>query len=189
MTIPDGKSHRSGYTPLAVTSPKSSALATEYGTADTASYLSADCAGSIRAVAAGKPIRHALDCITDAQSAATCFASLDRAGGSYACLEERPRAWRTRRAVRVKEVMGYEILGLRVYLGPATTYTREPSQLSFGIGLKWAAEMQRLVDKGLVRPHPALEVGGRWDGIIKGLDMLVRGEVKGHKLVVRISTL
>ncbi|KKY39952.1 putative zinc binding [Diaporthe ampelina] len=178
----------SGYTPLAVTSPQSSALATQYGAAYTASYLLVDCVGSIRAIAAGKMIRHALDCITDAQSAATCFASLGRAGGSYACLEECPQAWLTRRTVCVKEVMGYEILGQRVYLGPTTTYTREPSQLSFGIGLEWAAEMQELVDKELVRPHPALEVGGRWDGIIKGLDMLVRGEVKGHKIVVRIST-
>jgi hypothetical protein len=85
--------------------------------------------------------------------------------------------------------MGYEILGLPVYLGPATTYTRESSLMSFNIGQTWATEMQSLMDGGLLKTHPILEVDGGWGGIIKGLDMLRCGEVKGQKLVVRISTM
>jgi hypothetical protein len=47
--------------------------------------------------------------------------------------------------------------------------------------------MQGLLDKGQIEPHPPQEITGRWEGIIKGLGMLKNGEVKGHKLVVRIS--
>lgn len=178
--------HRAGYTPLAVASPKSAALCIQYGAADTVSYLTADPVGDIHSIAGGKPIRHAIDCITDVESSATCFSALSRAGGRYACLEECPPAWRTRRTVRVKEVMGFQILGLRVYLGPTTTYTREASPISFNIGQTWAAEIQSLVDQELLQPHPILEVSGGWEGIIKGLEMLRRGEVKGQKIVLKI---
>lgn len=105
------------------------------------------------------------------------------------CLEECPQPWRTRQTVRVKEVMGYEILNQRVDLGPTTTYTREPSETAFRVGMTWARELQVLLDQGLLQTHPILELHGRWEGIIDGLAMLQRGEVKGHKLVVRIGAL
>lgn len=181
--------HRSGYIPLAVVSSKSAALSIEYGAAATASYTAANPVEAIRSIAEGKPIRHALDCITDAESAGISFASLARAGGRYACLEECPQTWRTRRAVRVKEVMGYEILGDRVDLGPSSIYSREKSQTCLGIGQEWAADIQLLLDQGAVRHHPTREVTGKWDGIMQGLAMLQRGEVRGQKLVVRISEL
>lgn len=151
--------------------------------------MSANVVESIKSMAGGKAIRHTLDCITDAESCATCFSALGRAGGRYACLEECPHAWRTRQTVKVKEVMGYEILGQRVYLGLATTYTREPSEMAFQLGLTWAAEMQALLDRGWLDTHPVVEVQGRWEGITKGLAMLQRGEVRGHKLIVQIATL
>lgn len=138
-------------------------------------------------MAGDKPIRHALDCITDADSAAVCFGAISRAGGRYACLEECMPEWRVRRVVRVKEVMGYEILGDRVDLGPSSTYSREASPMCVEIGRVWVGEMQSLLDRGLVKPHPIREVQGKWDGIINGLVMLQRGEVRGEKLVVRIS--
>lgn len=85
--------------------------------------------------------------------------------------------------------MGYEILNQRVNLGPTTTYTREPSETAFQVGLTWANELQVLLDKGLLQTHPLMELQGRWEGILKGLSMLQRGEVRGNKLVVRISAL
>lgn len=113
---------------------------------------------------------------------------MGRAGGRYACLEGLNEAWRTRRAIRVKEVMGFEGLGVRVDLGPkAATYSREANQELFGVCARWATEMQSLVDAERVKPHPVREAAGQWDGIIKGLGMLQRGEVRGQKLVVRIA--
>lgn len=82
---------------------------------------------------AGESIRHALDCITDAHSAAICFGTIYYAGGRCACLEKFPGSWRTRRAVEVKEVICYETLNVDVFLGQ-TTYTRRVNQNMFKIG-------------------------------------------------------
>ncbi|RDW74766.1 hypothetical protein BP6252_05908 [Coleophoma cylindrospora] len=177
----------SGYAPIAVASTTSAPLAIMYGAAATAPYTSPTCAEDIRSLAAA-PIQHALDCITDGESAAICFGALSRAGGRYACLEQFHTAWQTRRAVKVKVVMGPEILGARIELGD-TVYTREPSPENFEIGVVWAREMQSILDAGLVKTHPIREVPGRWEGIIHGMNMLQKGEVKGEKLVVRISDL
>ncbi|KAI1755486.1 putative alcohol dehydrogenase [Xylaria castorea] len=180
----------SGYLPVAVTSPQSAALAVEYGASSTCFYTSPTCAESVRALA-GVPIRHALDCITSAESVATCFAALARTGGRYACLESLQDSWRTRRAVRVKEVMGYEGLGRDFQVSsetaPGTTYTRDASLTLAALYGRWTAEMQHLLDAGSIKHHPILQIEGQWNGIIKGVRMLQRGEVRGRKLVVRIA--
>ncbi|ORY71960.1 chaperonin 10-like protein [Pseudomassariella vexata] len=180
----------SGYLPIAVTSATSAALAIEYGAVGTAAYTSPKCREDIRNNANGLPIRHALDCITDAESVDICFAAMARTGGHYACLEEMNKAWITRRAIRVKEVMGYEGLGVNINLGPtSSTYLREANQELFNILANWATEMQLLLDERLIKPHPVREVQGHWDGVIHGLGVLQRTEVRGQKLVVRIAAM
>lgn len=133
-----------------------------------------------------------------------------RTGGRYAALEHVPKAWRTRKAVRVREVMGYEGLGRRVSIGVNTpgdgsladderapgstgenssTYTREPNPALFAITHRWRDEVQALLDEGLLRCHPVREVsdGDDWaSAIVQGLSELQRGEVRGQKLVVRV---
>lgn len=164
-------------------------MAMEYGAAGTASYTSTACAESIKSLAGGKPIRHAMDCITTAESAATCFAAMARTGGRYACLEGLPQAWRTRPSVRVKEVMGFEGLGSEVNVaGGDPCYSRSANQGLFNVTARWAEEMQKLVDSAKIKPHPIQEVPGQWDGILRGLALLESGEVRGLKLVVRISS-
>lgn len=174
-----------GYTPIAIASNKSAELAVTYGAVGTASYASKDCVETVKSLA-GKPIRRILDCITDAESAAICYGAMARTGGTYACLEECPGAWRTRRAVKVKEVMGFQILGVDLNLG-ASTYTRPGDPKLMHIGMKWAGEMQSLMESGRVKPHPLRELhNSGWEAIIEGLDMLRKGEIRGQKLVVRI---
>lgn len=160
----------------------------EYGAVRTAAYTSPTCAETIRSLAGGAPIRHVLDCITNAESVAICFAAMARTGGRYACLEGLDESWRTRRAIHTKEVMGFEGLGIRIDLGP-TSYSREANQELFEICARWTTEMQSILDAGLIRTHPIREVSGQWEGIIDGLAMLQRGEVRGQKLVVRVATL
>ena len=110
-----------------------------------------------------------------------------RTGGRYACLEEVDDSFRTRRAIRIKEVMGYEGLGVRIDLG-ATSYSREANQELFDVTVQVTGEMQALLDANMVKPHPVREVTGQqWEGIADGLGMLQRGEVRGQKLVVRIA--
>ncbi|ORY02747.1 putative zinc binding dehydrogenase [Clohesyomyces aquaticus] len=176
----------SGYAPIAVTSTASAALAIKHGAVGIAIYTSPNCVQMIKEMANGRPIRKVLDCITSGESAAHSFGAMARTGGRYVCLEELDKALQTRRAIRTKEVMGYEGLGVRVDLGP-TPYSRQANRELFDITARVAAEMQRAIDVGSLSPHPVREVPGKWEGIINGLSMLQRGEVRGQKLVVRIA--
>lgn len=186
-------SQRSGYAAIAVTSTASTALASEFGAAGVATYNhpSQSVLDQVRVLTAARPIRLVLDCITDANSVNTCFQAIARTGGRYACLEQCPQEWRTRQAVKVKEVMGFEVLGVDVDLGPDTTYSRKADPRLHEIGGLWAIRMQKLVQNGLVRPHPIAVVaaasGKWWDAVVEGLCRLQRGEVRGQKLVVLIS--
>jgi hypothetical protein len=165
----------------------SAALAIDYGAVGIAAYNSPKCSMDIKNLANGVPIRHALDCIVDAESSATCFAAIARTGGRYACLEALPEEWRTRQAIRVKVVMGFEGLGATVDLGPTgSIYSRQANEKLFETCARWHDEMQSLMDEDLVKSHPVREVSGGWQGIIDGLEMLQRGEVRGQKLVVKI---
>ncbi|CAG8974767.1 hypothetical protein HYALB_00000379 [Hymenoscyphus albidus] len=178
----------SGYSPIAVTSTTSAPLASSYGAAYTAAYTSATCTETIKSLAQGVPIRQVLDCITDIESVAICFGAMPRTGGRYACLEALPDAWKTRRSIKTKEVMAYEGLGVRVDLGDSI-YTREANKTLFEVTTSWTIEVQRVLDAGKLRPHPIREIPGKWDGIRDGLAMLLKGEIRGEKLVVRITTL
>ena len=110
-----------------------------------------------------------------------------RTGGRYACLEGVDESFKTRRAIRIKEVMGYEGLGVRIDLGP-TSYSRDANRELFDVTTRVAGEMQALLDANLIKTHPIQQVPGQqWDGIVDGLAMLQRGEVRGQKLVVRIA--
>lgn len=127
-----------------------------------------------------------------------------RTGGRYASLEQMPAAWRTRKAVRVKEVAAYEGLGRRVCLGPTptkthdggvdqsveATWTREANPVLFDVTRRWTREVQSLLDKGLLKPHPLREVtdGDDWGSrIVNGLVELQGGAVRGQKLAIRVS--
>ena len=180
-------SYRSGYAPIAVCSPTSAALIISCGAVGTASYTSADCLKQIQTIAGGVPIKYALDCITDFESTAVCFSALSRMGGRYACLENCPDSWRTRRVVKVKVVMGFEGEGYDVDLDHSI-YTRKANPELHSISSHWAKEMQSLLDRDLIITQQIQEVGGHFEGVIRALEMLQSGEVKGKKLVVRVST-
>lgn len=185
----------SGYRPIAVTSPASASLATQYGAAATASYMSASVADEARQAAGGgggggakgNHIRHALDCITNAESHAACMGAIARRGGRYACLEALDPSWpAARKAVRAGVVMAYETTGHAVDYGHQSPYTRPARPESYALGVEAAAEVQALIDAGRLVPHPIRELKGGWDAILRGLDMLRGGKVSGEKLVVRI---
>ncbi|KAK2037425.1 GroES-like protein [Colletotrichum somersetense] len=173
-----------GYTPIAIASPKSSGLVKEYGAAQVASYTSKDCVEVVKTLAK-KPIRYVLDCITDAESVAICYSVMARTGGKYACLEECPEAWRTRRAIQVKEVMGFQVLGVDINLGDST-YTRPADEKLMEVGMQWSREIQLLMESGRIKAHPLRELPSGWESIIRGLELLRKGEVRGEKLVARI---
>ena len=82
--------------------------------------------------------------------------------------------------------MGFESQGYDVDLGhPA--YARKSNMELHAIASLWAREMQSLLDNGVITTQPIREVDGHFEGVIKALEMLRSGDVKGEKLVVRIS--
>lgn len=158
----------------------------KYGAVGTASYTSKTCLEDIKKLAGGVPIKHALDCITDPDSAATCFGALARVGGRYACLEDCPEGWRTRPSVKVKVVMGFEGQGVDVDLGHPV-YTRKANPALHALASEWRDEIQSLLDRGLITTQPIHECGEGFEAVIKAVEVLQRGESKGRKLVVTIS--
>lgn len=81
--------------------------------------------------------------------------------------------------------LAYEIFGRPVEL--KGTYRREADPAKSELIAQWREDIQSLLNEGRLRPHPPKEVSGGWQGIIKGLDMLRKGEVHGQKLVVYID--
>lgn len=131
------------------------------------------------------PIKYALDCITDQESVATCLAVLSRLGARYAGLEAIPDAWITRKGVKVKIVMGFEGQNYDVDLGHPV-YSRKANPELHALVAKWAIELQPLVHNEDLRPQGIREIEGGFLGMIKALNMLHNGDVKGEKLVIRV---
>ena len=126
-----------------------------------------------------------LDCITDAESVPFCYAVIGRTGGRYACLELCPEHLKTRKAVKADFVMALDIYGKGVALDRG--YGRDPRPEIHAAGVEWFRMAQRLLDEGRIKPHPIRVVDGRFEGILKGLQILKNGEVSGEKLVVFVS--
>ncbi|RYP79517.1 hypothetical protein DL770_006617 [Monosporascus sp. CRB-9-2] len=165
----------SGYAPIAVCSENSAPLVMGFGCVGTASYTSPTYTQEIKQLAGGLHIKYALDCITDAESAAICFASLSRTGGRYACLEAIPDAWITRRAVAVKVVMGFEGQNYDVDLGHPV-YSRKANPALHAVAARLARELQPFLDDERITTQPIREIEGRFEGVITALEMFAEWE-------------
>ncbi|MCJ1477278.1 hypothetical protein MMC13_005949 [Lambiella insularis] len=174
----------SGLLPITTCSPHSFPLVKSYGAAAVFDYTSPTCGADIRAYTSNA-LFYALDCITDPESVATCYAALGRAGGMYTCLEACPPEWRTRKAVTSDFVLGYEIFGRDVVLGGE--YSRKANQERREAYVRWVTVMQGLVDHSRIKAHPLRSVEGGWEGVLHGLAVLKKGGVSGQKLVVLVD--
>ncbi|KAL0930693.1 alcohol dehydrogenase GroES-like domain-containing protein [Colletotrichum truncatum] len=172
-----------GYDPIVTASDASSALVKEFGAVTSVPYSSPTCGETIRKHTKGT-LRHALDCITTPESLEACFTAISRTGGRYACLEYAPEEWRTRKAVKVDFPIAYVMSGQEVKLNGV--FHRPADASKFDLAVRWRQEVQNLLDQKRLRCHPVREIPGKWDGIVKGLDMLKAGEVRGKKLVIRL---
>ncbi len=177
-----------GHRPIATCSPRNFALARSYGADDVFDYNLPDCADRIRTATRGG-LRFALDPFTDTRSIALCYGALGLAGGRYACLDMYPDYLPDqRRAVKVGFVMGPALLGHRLALDHGYERDADPDMRAFGV--RWYATLQRLLDRGALRPHPLRVLDGApgpFDAILKGVDMLKSKAVSGEKLVVVID--
>lgn len=171
---------RSGYTPIATCSPKNFSLAISFGAEHVFDYSDPETASKIRKLT-GNKLRYALDCITDKDSVALCYASIGRMGGKYASLELCPGELQTRKAVQVKFVYALEIFGKAISLGKGYDSVGSAELYDFAVG--WYQVFQELMDEGKLRAHPVNLVEGRFEGVKEGIKLLGTGSVSGKKLV------
>lgn len=174
-----------GYIPITTCSPSNFALVTSFGATKAFDYHVPSCGVAIRAFTRGK-LRLALDCITDSGSVKVCYAALGSRGGKYTALE--PVAERLkggRKDVETDWVMALTIFGKKVDLKGEFGREAVPGDKEWA--KDWYKKAEGLVERGLVRPHPAREMEGGLKGVVGGIDELRNGRVRGEKLVYRIS--
>lgn len=171
---------RSGYTPIATCSPKNFSLAKSFGAEHVFDYSDPETANVIRKLT-GNKLRHALDCITDKDSVALCYAAIGRMGGKYASLELCPEELQTRKAVQAKFVYALEIFGQLISLGKG--YDSEGSAELYEFAVSWYKVFQGLMDDGKLRAHPMQLLEGGFEAIMEGIKLLRTGSVSGKKLV------
>ncbi|KAI1264456.1 putative zinc-binding dehydrogenase family oxidoreductase [Xylariaceae sp. FL1019] len=132
---------------------------------------------------AGGQLHHALDCIVDETSITFCNAAMGRTGGRCACLELWPPGiQRPRRAVRTCFVMALEVFGKEVSL--PGDYHRSANLEKRALAIQFLTRCQKLLDAGLLQPHPKRIIPGRLSGVLEGIRLLKSGCISGTKLVV-----
>ncbi|OKL63919.1 hypothetical protein UA08_00471 [Talaromyces atroroseus] len=176
----------SGLRPIATCSPQNFDLVRSFGAEQVFDYHDERSAAEIRSYTRNSLV-YALDCISLSQTTQFCLAAIGRAGGRYVALEPyRERLASIRKAVKMSWIMMLTIFGERVALDGV--YGRDAQPGDYEFGKKLFGKMQRLLDQGedIVRTHPVQLMGGRWEGVVKGLDLIRASELSGRKLVYSI---
>lgn len=155
-----------------------------FGAVKVFDYHSPTCAQDIRAYTQNR-LAHIIDPIVEAKTTQLCYAAMGRAGGKYCALEAYADELCTRKVVRPELVMGMAILGKKVALDHGYGSEEDPEKRAFGI--EWYREMQELLDSGKLKTHPVRLLPGRFEGILKGLNMLKGKQVSGEKLIVQLG--
>ncbi|KAI1174424.1 GroES-like protein [Nemania sp. FL0916] len=174
----------SGHKPIAVCSPKNYDLVKSYGAVKTFDYHSPTCAQDIRTYTNNR-LAHIIDPIVEAKTTQLCYAAMGRAGGKYCALEAYSEELCTRKVVKPELVMGMAILGKKIALEHGYGSEADPEKRAFGIG--WYREVQDLLDAGKLKTHPIKTLSGKYEGVMKGLQMLKSKQVSGEKLVVQLG--
>lgn len=177
----------SGLSVITTASPHNADYLRSLGADVVVDHHSASCADEIRAATGGRPIRHAMDCISKEPTAKVCAAALadDEEGGRYASLLAVDEAvlHGVNKHVKVHPVtLAYTVFGEDVTkLGhdiPANAKDWE-------FGTMFMALARNLVASGKVKPaKQSVNRGGQGlEGVLKGLDEIKQGKVSGEKLV------
>ncbi|KAF2795010.1 GroES-like protein [Melanomma pulvis-pyrius CBS 109.77] len=171
----------SGLEPTVACSPHNFDLVQSRGATSVTDYMSPDALNEVRSHTQGR-LKHAYDCIVDATSISHCYKALGRTGGRYISLEMVPKELQTRRAVRASLVLAYEGFGENVALSKGYESQADPEKLSLMV--KHIHILQRYLDNGTLKTHPARCLDGGLAGILEGLRILKSGSVSGQKLAI-----
>ncbi|KAF2687518.1 GroES-like protein [Lentithecium fluviatile CBS 122367] len=172
-----------GLRPITTCSPKNFNLVKSYGAEEAYDYRSPTCAADIRK-ATKNGLKFALDCISTRESIAICYGAIGRAGGRYTALDPYWEATATtRNTIKANWTLGISMLGKDIAW--PSPYGRPGSREDRQFGAEWAGVLQRLLEKGQIRPHPLkVKENATWEDVLKGLDEIKSG-MSGQKLVFR----
>ncbi|KAH8590068.1 chaperonin 10-like protein [Bisporella sp. PMI_857] len=147
-------------------------------------YHSPTCAKDICAYTKNS-LEYIIDPMAEAQTTQLCYAAMGRAGGKYCTLEAYNEELCTRKVVKPQLVMGMSIFGKKVALNYG--YERDADAESRMFGIAWCKEVQELLDSRKLKTHPVQALTSRYQGILKGLNMLKQKQISGQKLVVQLE--
>ena len=175
-----------GHRAITTCSPKNFELVKSYGADAVFDYKSPTCAQDIKKLTRNS-LKYAIDPFAELKTIIICNESIGRVGGRYTALELFQGDFPQVSTIKTDLVMGPTILGAGVDTGGEDSdYAKgaDPELRQWGIG--FYQSIQRLVDEKKLRAHPLRVIEGRFEGILRGLDMLKRREVSGQKLVVKL---
>ncbi|RYP13803.1 hypothetical protein DL767_010582 [Monosporascus sp. MG133] len=164
-------------------SPGSAPLATRLGAVAAFDYHSPTCGAEIREYT-GNTLALALDCITDTASMGVCYEALGDTGGRYVALDSFPLRGHTRRSVTPDWVCTYTQFGHRIAWVPPYNLDARPMDLA--CAQDWYVVAQRLLDEGRIQAHPQEERRGGLEAVAQGMEEVMKGLIKGRKLVYPI---
>ena len=173
-----------GLTPIATCSEASKARCLELGAAATFDYHSPNCGTEMLGYTEGT-LGLALDCISDSESMATCYKALGPVGGRYVALDPFPLRGHTRRSVEPDWVCTYTQFGNPIDWAPPFDLDARLDDLACAEA--WYVLAQRLLDGGLLVPHPVEVRRGGLAAVGEGMHQVRRGQIKGKKLVYPIA--
>lgn len=173
-----------GFDPVATCSPHNFDLVRTYGATAVFDYKDQGVVPAIKAYTKNG-LRFALDCISTTASMQFCYQVIGRAGGNYTALEPYAEAVaQKRKVVRPDWVMGPQMMGKEI--GWPKPHWR-PADAEIGrFGAEWTVTLQKLLDKGLIRPHPILVRQGGLPDVLGGIEDIREKRISGQKLVFTV---
>ncbi|KAJ5145390.1 Polyketide synthase enoylreductase [Penicillium atrosanguineum] len=173
-----------GHRVITTCSPHNFELVKSYGADLVFDYKSPTCAQEIR-TATKNALRYVLDPFAESKTVRLCQDAIGRTGGRYCALEQYTEELISRKTVKHELVMGGAIAGKGVNLPEPYGIPPRPEIAVWA--RPWYRMLQTLIDTGKLRPCPQVFIPGRFDGILKGLEMLKKGAVSGKKLIVSLE--
>lgn len=176
----------SGLTVVTTCSPRNFEYVKSLGADAAFDYNSPTCSNDIQSWS-NDSIHYAFDCISEGDSPKITVPAMSSQGGAYSTLLPVPESdvRKMNPKVELKYTLGYTVVGESFKLGPREFPAKE-EDFEFG---KMFWEMSReLFEHGKLKVHRiSLDKYGKgFEGVLKGMDAMRKGEVSGEKLVVTV---
>lgn len=109
-------------------------------------------------------------------------------GGTYVSLEPPSKTVAaTRRNIRTDWVMMLAMFGKEVVM--EGDFRTAADSAAYEFAQRWFCAAQKLLQEGLLVPHPVRVLPGGLDAVIGGVEEVKMGRVRGEKLVCNLLTL